>query len=135
MEIICLRELFYDSLFGVVTRGASVPMVLPLKNVVHRSMASVSPESLLVTRNLGPPTRHTKSECLGICGLTASLMILIHTTSSKPLESMQKKKKTNMKQSQFKSKRKGDNFIPLNVSIYLSYEKKTTINLHPSSHN
>lgn len=54
MEIICLRGFFCDFFFGVVTKGASVSTVLPLKNMVHRPMASISPESLLVTQNLDP---------------------------------------------------------------------------------
>lgn len=135
MEIICLREFFCDSLFGVVTRGASVSTVLPLKNVVHRTMASILPESLLVIQNLDIhsfPIRHTESEFLGICGLIASLMILIHTISSKLLESLQKIIWSNHSS----NKKEKDKILFLWIYQFISALKgKLTINLHPGSHN
>lgn len=43
MEIICLRECFYNSLsFGVINRGTSVSKVLPLKNTVYTYTSGIS---------------------------------------------------------------------------------------------
>ena len=100
--------------------GTSISKVLLLKAVELRPAASASPGSLLLMQILELHPRPTESESAGIYGLITSLMIVIRMTFQKDLRAS----KNYIKQSQFKSE-KGDNFIPLNICIPLSSERKT----------